>query len=113
MTAITETSPALIAYITGVQAKMDAYWVRMNMKGFNVPKIEMEVNKKFIRIVKREYDNDGKVITASVHSFINSENGDILKGSWKAPVKNGKRGNINNPGHDLDKVTHHGPEYLR
>lgn len=110
---IDSTSPALVAFIAGVQSKMDAYWERMQMTIWDAPRIELEVNQKFIRVIKREYTKTGEVVSASVHSFINRENGDILKGSWKAPVKNGKRGNINNPGHDLDKVTHHGPEYLR
>lgn len=30
----------------------------------------------------------------SVHCFIEIATGDVMKGSWKAPVKNGVRGNI-------------------
>ena len=46
----------------------------------------------------------------SVHSFVDTTNGDILKGSWKAPVRRGVRGNIFRPPY---AVTWHGPAYLR
>jgi hypothetical protein len=38
--------------------------------------------------------------------------GDLLKGSWKAPVANGVRGNVKET-NVLDKFTEHGPKYLR
>ncbi len=48
----------------------------------------------------------------SLHSFVDKTNGNILKGSWKSPVKNGVRGNIHDE--NISKViNHHGPNYLR
>lgn len=63
--------------------------------------------KRYIRLVHSEYGKD-----KSVYCFVDTTNGDLLKGSWKAPVKNGKRGNI------FDQSTyknfdHYGPVYLR
>ena len=63
--------------------------------------------KRYIRLVHSEYGKD-----RSVYCFVDTTNGDLLKGSWKAPVKNGVRGNI------FDQSTyanfnHYGPNYLK
>lgn len=63
--------------------------------------------KRYVRLVHSEYGKD-----RSVYCFVDTTNGDLLKGSWKAPVKNGVRGNI------FDKETysnfnHYGPKYLK
>ena len=49
----------------------------------------------------------------TVHSYVNMENGDILKGNWKAPVKNGVRGNINSDDVGADRINEYGPIYLK
>jgi len=49
---------------------------------------------------------------SSVYCFVDLENGNILKGSWKAPVANGVRGNLNDAD-ILKKVTTYGVGYLR
>jgi|TARA_R110000851_G_scaffold230898_10_gene383777 hypothetical protein len=51
--------------------------------------IGIKIGKKYAKVIKSENGKSG-----SVHSFINLENGDILKAaSWAAPAK-GVRGNI-------------------
>ena len=50
----------------------------------------------------------------SVYCFLDKTNGNLLKGSWKAPVKNGVRGNIfEGKDHWESRFNHHGPNYLR
>jgi hypothetical protein len=71
-------------------------------------KVSYEIGRRYVRIVKHN-SWDQK----SVHSFIDSTNGDILKGSWKAPVARGVRGNIYADDHGLSCVNWHGPKYLR
>lgn len=63
--------------------------------------------RRYIRIVR------GCGCSRSVHCFIDTTNGDILKGSWKAPVARGVRGNVYADDHGLGCVTWCGCKYLR
>jgi len=98
-----EFEAALEKYVAGV-TKMYLEWC-----GTIYPnaQINLEHRTRYIKVVT----NNGH--SSSVHSFIDTTNGDILKGSWKAPVKNGVRGNILAENNGLDKVNWHGPKYLR
>lgn len=95
------------AHITGL---IDAYWTR---NGFThtKPVITHTDGQRYVRVVKEETDATGKVYSRSVHSFVDKLTGDIYKGTWKAPVKNGKRGNIYND--YVGRVNEHGCVYLR
>lgn len=78
-----------------------------HLKEANAHITKSDPGRKFMRLVHME---NGKA--RSVYCFVNMENGDLLKGSWKAPVKNGVRGNV------FDETTytnfdHYGPKYLR
>lgn len=67
-----------------------------------------DVRPKFIRIWIETWGSK------SVYCFLNSQNGDLLKGSWKSPVKNGVRGNIYKGLEEWEaKFYWHGPKYLR
>lgn len=50
--------------------------------------VEFTEGERYYRVY-RHYNGQN-----SVHCFVDKEDGSILKGSWKAPVKNGIRGNI-------------------
>jgi hypothetical protein len=93
-------------FVEMAQGKIDAYYAA-SFPNNEVPALTLQRNKKYIRVVK-ERTND-----SSVYCFIDTTNGDILKGSWKAPVKNGVRGSIYAGDHGADRVTHHGCAYLR
>lgn len=68
---------------------------------------------RYVRIV-REIHNSGQVVSRSVHTFVDSTNGDILKaGGWKAPAKNGRRGSIFAEDHGASCVGHYGANCLR
>lgn len=67
------------------------------------------IGPRYARIVREEGRNGG----CSVVCFIDLTNGDILKGSWKAPVKNGRRGNIFTPDRGASAMSEHGVRYLR
>lgn len=96
----------LALFLSAAQDKIDTYMVA-SFPNLEVPQLVLDRNRKYIRVVK---DRDGD---KSVYCFINTENGDILKGSWKAPVKNGVRGNLYSGDHGADRVNHHGCIYLR
>lgn len=50
----------------------------------------------------------------NVHTFIDMTNGDILKAAtWKAPAKNGVRGNIFADDLGASAINHYGALYLR
>ena len=86
-----------------------------NKHGFPVKDIGTTEGGRYIKVFKHDTVILLGVPTphsASVYCFVDKTNGDILKGSWKAPVKNGVRGNIFSAD-VLDKVDQHGPKYLR
>lgn len=51
----------------------------------------------FLQKNVRIWHTDANGSSKSVYCFVEIASGDVLKGSWKAPVKNGKRGNIFDP----------------
>jgi len=68
------------------------------------PTASVKMGKRFAKVVTR----------SGVHTFVDLLNGDILKAaSYKAPAKNGVRGNI--WANDLGRscITHHGARYLK
>ena len=99
-------------YVLEVQKMQDEYWEKMKFVHQPSPKIETSEGHRYIKIIKVDYRHDGTKVSSSVHSFIDRTNGNILKGSWKAPVANGVRGNIFNEV-CTKGVDHHGPLYLR
>lgn len=93
MTTITKivTDEDLDRYTRAVKAACDANfdrngWTYEEMRQV----ITIEPGRKYARIVQTDMNGSGR----SVHSFINLQNGDILKAeSWKKPAKH-SRGNI-------------------
>ena len=98
---------AFAAYVAGV-SDMNAKYYKTNFPTLKPDKIESEVGPKYMRVWK--VDGSSK----SIHTFVDRATGNILKaGTWKAPAKNGVRGNIFDPDFGLSKVDHHGAKYLR
>ena len=97
-------------YIEMVQSKNDTYFKVMDFKFSDPPKILYEVGRKYARVVKVDQLNGSQ----SVHTFVNLDNGDILKsGSWKAPAPNGVRGNIFDTDLGASVVNEFGANYLK
>lgn len=103
----------LTDFIDHINVIITAYAEKMDFKLMLEAnaQIDIEPNSspkaRYSRLVHQEH---GK--TRSLYCFVDLTNGDLLKGSWKAPVKNGKRGNL------FDRSTwanfnHYGPNYLR
>ena len=104
---VAKFNPALATYVSLVQKVNDEY-MQKNFPTLPRVVITVDRNSKYIRIVKGN-ENGGH---RSLHSFVDRTNGNILKGSWKAPVKNGVRGSIFNE-NPMKGMDHHGPCYLR
>ena len=67
------------------------------------PEVTVENGRKYAKVV----------VGDSVHTFVNKENGDILKAaSWKAPAKNGVRGSIFAEDFGMSVVGPYGALYL-
>lgn len=91
---------ALTNYINGVQKLCDDAKLTGGCRVFAMP------GRRYVRIVK---DWNGQ---QSVHSFVQIDNGDVLKAEgWKKPAKHA-RGNIYDVSGGLARVRWTGPEYL-
>lgn len=66
------------------------------------------IGPRYARIIRTDSKYDTSVVC-----FIDLTNGDILKGSWKAPVKKGVRGNIFTEDRGASVMNQYGCAYLR
>jgi hypothetical protein len=102
-------------FIHGVNVIVADAWKRMNLTYNSAPVVMVEnVGPRYARLAKFEQRPHltGPLVAESVYAFFDHTTGDLLKGSWRAPVKNGVRGNVTDP-NVLDKFDSHGPKYLR
>ena len=105
----------LNGYLGVVQNKINDYWENCGFTHASPPLAAMIIRSKYAKILY--CDDGGRGVSQSVHSFVNLENGDILKGNWNAPIRTKKglaiRGNIFADDFGADRITNHGPKYLR
>lgn len=100
---------ALTAYVEMIQA-LNTPDTRCSFESIVISTM---TGGRYVRVV-REIHNSGQVVSRSVHTFVDSTNGDILKaGGWKAPAKNGRRGSIFAADHGASCVGYCGANYLR
>lgn len=95
-------------YIKRVQKAHD---IRMKKDTPNVEanKFMFEKGKRYWRVVARRDVASDK----SVHSFLDTTNGDVLKAAgWKSPAKHA-RGNIYKPDFGMGGVGDYGAKYMR
>jgi hypothetical protein len=104
----------LTDFIRGVNKKINNYWTSMNFTHNDAPVVMVDsIGKRYAKLATFRTNPVSKKLEAdSVYCFYDIANGDLLKGTWKAPVANGVRGNVKEP-NVLDKFTEHGPAYLR
>ena len=108
-----KTDMPLTDFIRGVNKKISDYWTRMNFTHAEAPIVMVEsIGKRYAKLAKFTLNPITRKLEAeSVYCFYDIANGDLLKGSWKAPVANGVRGNVKDP-NVLSRFTEHGPAYL-
>jgi hypothetical protein len=107
--------PALVKFIEGVNRLSAEYWARNNFTYNTAPVVMVSsVGKRYAKLAKMERRPHltGPLVATSVYCFCDLVTGDLLKGTWKAPVANGIRGNLTDP-NVLTKFSEHGPKYLR
>ena len=97
-------------YMDMLQWKMDEYFKVNSFTFSDPPKFRADLGNKYARVIKVDQLNGSR----SVHTFVNLDNGDILKsGGWKAPAPNGVRGNIFDTDLGESVVNEQGANYLR
>ena len=97
-------------YMDMLQWNMDEYFKVNSFTFSDPPKFRADLGNKYARVIKVDQLNGSR----SVHTFVNMDNGDILKsGGWKAPAPNGVRGNIFDTDLGASVVNEHGANYLR
>jgi hypothetical protein len=105
----------LNGYLGMVQDKINTYWTYYGFTHADPPMAALIIAKKYAKLIY--CDDGGRGQAQSVHSFVDLTNGDIIKGTWKAPIRTKKglavRGNIFADDLGADRVTNHGPVYLR
>jgi len=96
-----------VALVTDLNAE---WWDSMGMTHKPAPVASLEsIGKRYAKVVVEGH---------RVHSFIDMDNGDILKGTWKAPIRTPKkglaiRGNIFSDDLGESNINWHGPKYLK
>ena len=97
-------------YMAMVQEKNEQYYKICGFTHSDPDHISADMGRKYARIVK----NDQLSGSRSVHTFVDLDNGNILKsGGWKAPAPNGVRGNIFDTDVGESVVNEMGANYLR
>lgn len=100
------------SFCSKISAGIAKYWELQKFTHSKSPRVGIaSVGARYIKVGSFE-DRNGKYDCNSVYCFIDKTNGDVLKGSWKAPVKNGKRGNLKDAD-ILNKCGVYGLQYLK
>lgn len=104
-----------------VEARLDLFvqnlsdYVKARLASTTYDMIKFEVMKggRYARVVQTLGIGSNHP-SRCAYCFIDLTNGDILKtGSWKAPAKNGVRGNIFAPDFGLSRCDVYGVKYIR
>lgn len=105
----------LTDFIRGVNKLINDHWTNTGLTYNDPPLVMVEkVGPKYAKLAvfEKRPHKTGPLVPSYVYCFYDHTNGDLLKGTWKAPVAKGVRGNVKDP-NVLDKFNEHGPKYLR
>ena len=106
---MTDFDTALTTFVAGCQTICDEYHERMGFKPFMRSVLSIERGRRYVRVVRADANGGSR----SVHCFVDTTNGNVLKAaSWKAPAKHA-RGNIYNEDNGLGCMGEYGAAYLR
>lgn len=105
---------ALVKFGETVTKAIAKEWNRNGFTHNTPPQVRIDsIGGRYIKLTEFEQTPSltGPFKSRRVYCFVDLTNGDLLKGSWKAPVKNGVRANLNDV-NVFDKFTVYGPAYL-
>ena len=90
-------------YVEKLRENLEAYYGAKGFTHVRAPEVTVWWGRKYVKVV----------VGDSVHTFVNRENGDILKAaSYKAPAKNGVRGSIFAEDFGMSAVGPYGALYI-
>ncbi len=99
---------ALITFVEGCQNIHTDHMAR-HYPSVTPDEIKFTAGKRYIKVIRRRVDGT----QGSVHCFVDTLNGDVLKAAgWKAPAKHA-RGNIFDEHDGLKNMNEYGPASLR
>jgi hypothetical protein len=102
-----DLNEALIKYMNMVQ-RVSNDWHNEHYPTNTKDVIEVEIGKRYVKVWKSLPGS------RSIHTFIDRQTGNILKaGTWKAPQKNGVRGNIFAADCGESCIDWHGAKYIK
>jgi hypothetical protein len=105
----------LTDFVRGVNKKINDHWTDSGLD-YNDPPLVMvdKVGPKYAKLAvyEKQPHKTGPLVASRIYCFYDHRTGDLLKGTWNAPVAKGVRGNVKDP-NVLDKFDWHGPKYLR
>jgi len=110
-----DNNPYLVSFIGGVNKMLQNYWANHKFTHNDPPTAMISnVGRRYAKIAvyAKRPAHTGPYVPERVYCFYDKTNGDLLKGTWKAPVANGVRGNVSES-NVLDKFNWHGPKGLR
>ena len=100
---------ALATFVEGCQKINDAHFAA-NYESLRPDAITFTRGKRYIKVIMTNDAGDGQ---RSVHCFVDTTNGDVLKAAgWSAPAKHA-RGNLFDEHNGLGRMGPYGPAYLR
>jgi len=99
---------ALESYVEGCNKIFNDYVTHMGYEEICAKDcISIGGGRKYIKLIRKDRSQE------SVHAFVDTTNGDVLKpAGWSAPAKHA-RGNIFDEHNGLSKMGPHGPAYLK
>jgi len=95
-------------YFQGCQDVYNEYHTQMGFSESNKNRFDYSVGRRYVKVFYHMGESQ-----RSVHSFVDTKNGDVLKpAGWSKPAKHA-RGNIFDEKNGLGMMGPHGPAYLR
>ena len=106
---------ALNSFLLGVNQMVKRYWDDSKFTFNSTPKVAvLSVGKKYAKIVAMEQSPPftGPYVATRIYCFYEPATGSLIKGTWKAPIANAVRGNVNDA-KVLSRFSEYGPKGLR
>ncbi len=105
----------LNSFLLGVNEMTKRYWINSKFTFNSAPEVRViSVGRKYAKLAACEQSPPftGPYLPTRVYCFYEPATGNLVKGTWKAPIANGVRGNVHEA-NALSKFGEYGPKGLR
>jgi hypothetical protein len=98
---------AFDAWLKIARDRLADHWKKNDYRFAPTPDLIVQEGNRYWKVIRKDSSQE------SVHAFVDTSNGDVLKpATWRAPAKHA-RGNIFDDDHGAAWIGPHGPNYLR